>query len=169
MTLNKRIVTVIILMLVTVNLIGKTKQDMVLEFNPKANADIIVALSHKYEKEFNLKEDTLLALMAVESSFRNVTNGKSLGYVQMQMPTLKDMNKIYKINKVTNVSQFKTSLDNQLYYAALHLSYLKSKVKSERGMFLAYNVGLGAYNKGKYNPKYYTKIVTKRQLFNKQK
>jgi hypothetical protein len=107
--------------------------------------------------------------MAVESSFRNVTNGKSLGYVQMQMNTLKDTNKIYDIKRVTNVSQFRTSLDNQLYYTALHLSYLKGKVKSERGMFLAYNVGLGAYNKGKYNPKYYTKIATKRQLFNKAK
>ena len=165
---TKRILTVMLMLIViTGNLIGKTKKELVLEYNPKANASKIVFLCNKYEKEFHLKEDTLLALIAVESSFRNITNGKSLGYVQMQMPTLLDMNTYYKVNKVTNKSQFMTSLENQIYYAGLHLQYLNTIIKSEKGSFLAYNVGLGAFKKGKYNIKYYNKIIKARNKFNR--
>ena len=168
MSHTKRIL-VLLLIVISVNLLGKSKESIILQFNSKANTTKILEYCSKYETEFKLKKDTLLALIAVESSFKNVDNKNSLGYVQMQMPTLLDLNKIYKVNKVTTKQQFKNSMENQIYYAALNLRYLIGKTGSDRGAFLAYNAGLYAYKKGRYVPAYYTKMIKYRTMFNNAK
>ena len=125
-------------------------------------------LSNEAKEVFGIDRTLLWAIIASESSFRNVSNGKSIGYPQIRLITAKDVYKKYeKEFKLLKVKEPKTnndlkSPDVQICVASAQLNYLSKKFKGNKIKVLrAYNAGTkGMY---KVNNLWYAKKVIKKQ------
>lgn len=124
------------------------------------------------EKEFGIKKEIIWALIAVESSFRNINSGSSIGYTQLQLPTAKWIWEkyekemlFYKIKKPQSKSDL-MDLKTQILISTAYLEFL---TKYFNGNFkialMAYNAGITGYKKAN-NYWYYEKIIKqKKQIF----
>lgn len=120
--------------------------------------DRIVTLADKYAyKDFPTKLD-ILAVMAVESAFNNtVCYHGSCGLMQIEL-------KSHRKKGITrsNYKQLETNI--RIGSEILREYFLLSK-KNKKGTFLAYNAGIGNYQKGRYKTSYYSKIVKAKKGF----
>lgn len=125
-------------------------------------------LSNEAKEVFGIDRTLLWAIIASESSFRNVSNGKSIGYPQIRLITAKDVYKRYekefkllKIEEPKNNNDLK-SPEVQICIASAQLNYLSKKFKGNKIKVLrAYNAGTkGMY---KVNNLWYAKKVIKKQ------
>lgn len=132
--------------------------------NKKEEKSDIYNLTVIAEQNFGVKKELIWALIATESTFRNIKNGASIGYTQLQLPTAKD---VFEKNKALltklGVSKPKTIKDlekpkTQILISAAYLKNLKEKFNGNLRISLrAYNAGTSGYKKAK-NDWYYEKI-----------
>ena len=132
--------------------------------NKKEEKQNIYDLTTIAAKEFGIKKELLWALIAVESSFRNIANGASIGYTQLQLPTAKWIYEKYEPQlKKLGVSKPKTRTDlfnpkTQILISSAYLNYLLKMYKGNLNTTLmAYNAGANGYKKAN-NHWYYQKI-----------
>lgn len=132
--------------------------------NKKEEKTEIFNLTTMAEKNFGIKKELIWALIATESTFRNIKNGASIGYTQLQLPTAKD---VFEKNKTIliklGVSKPKTTSDlknpkTQILISVAYLKDLKEKFNGNMRIVLrAYNAGPSGYKKAN-NDWYYEKI-----------
>ena len=132
--------------------------------NKKEEKSDIYNLTVIAEQNFGVKKELIWALIAVESSFRNIANGASIGYTQLQLPTAKWIFEKYEKQLLRlGVSKPKTRNDlfnpkTQILISSAYLNYL---LKIYNGNWdttlMAYNAGPNGWKKAK-NHWYYQKI-----------
>ena len=132
--------------------------------NKKEEKTEIFNLTTAAEKQFKIKKELLWALMATESAFRNIKNGASIGYTQLQLLTARD---VFEKNKAVlikmGVSKPKTIKDlsnpkTQILISAAYIKDLKEKFNGNLRLALrAYNAGPSGYKKAK-NDWYFDRI-----------
>ena len=124
----------------------------------------IYNLTKLVETEFKIKKELMWALIATESSFKNVTNGVSIGYTQIQLGTAKDIYKKYEQQlKSLGVKPPKTINDlknpkTQILISGAYLRYLIDKFKDQNIALRAYNAGPAGFVKAK-NSWYSKRII----------
>lgn len=132
--------------------------------NKKEEKQNIYELTKIAAKEFGIKKELIWGLIAVESSFRNIANGASIGYTQLQLPTAKWIFEKYEtqLSKL-GVSKPKTRKDlfdakTQILISSAYLNYLLKIYKGDLNTTLmAYNAGPNGWKKAK-NHWYYQRI-----------
>ena len=132
--------------------------------NKKEEKQNIYELTTIATKEFGIKKELIWALIAVESSFRNIANGASIGYTQLQLPTAKWIFEKYEKQLLRlGVSKPKTRNDlfnpkTQILISSAYLNYLLKIYNGNwNTTLMAYNAGPNGWKKAK-NHWYYQKI-----------
>lgn len=121
---------------------------------PTTTIHNIVEVADRLEyRDFPTKYD-ILALISIESGFKRSSVSPDGSRDLMQIHYRKNRKTI-----VNNFSQFDSSdLESHMRLGVIILRSLYESLGSPRAALLAYNSGIGNYQKGRYNPTYYTKF-----------
>jgi len=120
----------------------------------------IAKLAKKHEKPVFPKAEDLLAITGIESSFRphavsNLKKDPALGLTQIRPG-------IHKLDP----KRLSTDIEHQMERSADILHKYNKHLKNKEAAIIAYNVGPGDYQKGKFNQNYITKFKNERQMYN---
>lgn len=170
MGLIKKIVTTIML-LTSVVTYGSEKNSICLKIKKlqprikQERAEFLATSIAKYSRRHDIDSDLIIAIGFMESSYINQygDNGGSVGYFQLQLPTIdtiyKNYGRTYDLPKITSKEELFVSVDTQILYMVMNIKLIQKVLKTtdERAILLSYNAGIGGYKKGAYNGNYYLK------------
>jgi hypothetical protein len=122
----------------------------------------VVDLAHKYERPDFPRAKDILSIVAIESSFDPSAKSKlkkdpAIGLTQIRPG-------VWNIPK-----EELNNIENQIKHGADILAHYFDKLKDKESAIIAYNKGITAFKKGKYDQKYLNKFKTHyAKLFGKE-
>jgi soluble lytic murein transglycosylase-like protein len=121
----------------------------------------IVNLAKKHEKPGFPRADDILSVIGIESGFNpkavsNLKKDPALGLTQVRA-------KMWGQNPKT----FINDIDKQIEVSSDILADYNQQLKNPLNAVHAYNIGIGAFQKGEYNPDYVRRFQREKQFYNK--
>jgi soluble lytic murein transglycosylase-like protein len=127
--------------------------------NPKLALDV-VKLAKKYEKTVFPKQNDILAIIGIESSFNPsavsaLKNDPAVGLTQIR-PSVWGL----------DATQLGGNIEQQIAVSSNILSQYNKRLKNPTDAVHAYNVGLTAFLRGDHNPNYVQKFEKEKKQYN---
>lgn len=122
-------------------------------------ASKIVTLAKKYEHKSFPRAEDLLAIIGIESSFNpgavsGLESDPAVGLTQIR-PNIWGF----------DAEELRGDVEKQISASSNILSKYNRHLNSKEDAIHAYNVGLTAFRRGDYNPKYVAKFANEKQLY----
>ena len=139
---NKKIITVIIVLILSIGLMFLMKDKLLKIIYPKTYKEAVTI----YKDMYNVEENLIFALIKAESNFdsKAVSNSNAIGLMQLMEETAKDVAKINKIElNEKNVKENLFDIYKKIEIGTCYLSGLLEKYKNKEVALAAYNAGIG--------------------------
>jgi soluble lytic murein transglycosylase-like protein len=114
----------------------------------------VVQATERYSSESFPKQSDLLAIIAVESTFKPLS--KSLGNYGLMQVNLRS-HPIYSVEELLGI-------ESGVRAGSRILTDMYKSLRDIRGAVVSYNIGIFGYKKGRDNPKYYASFKRNRAL-----
>lgn len=143
--MNKRILTVLLIVLFIIVCLNTFKIDILKVIYPQKYKSII----NTYANEYKVEECLIFAVIKAESNFNEnaVSHKNAIGLMQIMENTAKEVVDLYDINIDNNTEEEILKVENNINIGTKYLSILLEKYNNVGLAVAAYNAGTGTIDK----------------------